>query len=98
MPAGLKQQRHVDDRHPPALGCRALEELDARLGDRWMHQAFEPPQRIRVAQYARSEALAVDFSLDHDAWKRRLDRFRVRAGVKLSHSLVGVECRDAELG
>ena len=98
MPAGLNQQRHVDDRHSPALGRSALEEPGPRLGDRRMNQTFEPLQRIRIAQYARSEALAVDFPLDHDARKGGLDRFRVPAGVELSHRVVGVESRDAQLG
>ena len=73
MAASLNQQRHVDDRHPPALRRRALEEVDSRLCHRWMHQAFEPLQRIRITQYARSEALTVDLPLDHDAWKGRFD-------------------------
>ena len=63
-----------------------------------MHKTFEALQRLRVAQHPRSKALAVDLARDHDAWKRRLDRFRPLAGVEVANGVVGVECRDAKLG
>jgi len=91
-------QRHVDNRHPPALGRCALEEPNPRLRDRGMHQSFEALKRARVAKNAHSEALAVYCPLDHDPWKGRVDRFRALAGIELPHRVVGVERRDAKLG
>ena len=62
FPAGLEQQWHIDDDEPPAGGRRTLDKLNARLGDRGMHETFKPLQRLRVTQHSRSQALAIDLA------------------------------------
>ena len=59
FPAGLEQQRHVDEDDPPSSRRRALDKAAARLGDGRMHQPFEALQRPRVAQHPGAQALAV---------------------------------------
>src|ERR1700733_4824892 len=70
--AGLEQQRHVDDGETAARSGRALQEANARLGHRRMHEPFKALQRFCVTQPPRSKPLAIDLSFDRDAWKRLL--------------------------
>ena len=62
FPAGLEQQRHVDDNEPTARSRRPLQELNARLRHCRMHETFKPLQRLCVHQHPRSKALAIDLA------------------------------------
>jgi hypothetical protein len=62
-----------------------------------MHEPFETPQRLGVAQHLRTKAFPIDLPRDDDARKRRLDRCRSVSGIEVSDGLVGVKCRDAKL-
>ena len=101
--AGLEQQGDVQHHGALAPAPGAGDEGPLLLLDHRMQDAFEPGERIRIAEHRLTQRHAVHGSVPHRAGKRRLDRPDGPPATRLQpvHRGIGIEhgnARPAERG